>query len=305
MSYFPDKTRLHWLLLLVVVARVVQSFQQPATTRLFVSTSTNHYQSAPLLSRKLISPHFSELHTPSQLLTRAWFQTPIPSPNGKFLSLSRLFGKNDKGGSGGGGKGGGSSTSNSGASFDYKEIKRQFEEKLIKCLENIQQQFNAVRGSGGMSPTLFDRVLVGGTTGNGAKKIPLNQLARVTTTSTNGQQVLIVDPFEKSNIAAIEIAISSSDLAASLACSPTNDGQVVRLLIPPMTEERRKELVKQVKVMSEDGKVAMRNVRRDSVEKVKQGEKDKTIGKDESKTYQVSCMHYFRVLNIIVIYALG
>ncbi len=161
------------------------------------------------------------------------------------------------------------------AEFDWKGVKKQTEEKMGKCLESMQQQFNTVR-AGAANPALLDRVTVdyyGAAT-------PLSQVARV---SVSGSQSLIIDPFEKNLIKEIEKAI----LTSKLNLNPTNDGSIVRINLPPITEERRKEMVKQVKGLAEEGKVAIRNVRRDFLEKIKQAEKDKQISKDMSKDYQV------------------
>lgn len=160
------------------------------------------------------------------------------------------------------------------AEFNWKTTKKALEDKMSKCIESTQNQFNTVR-VGGANPMMLDRVMVDyyGT------PTPLSQVARV---SANGAQQLIVDPFEKALTKEIEKAISTADLNLT----PNNDGNVIRVNIPPLTEERRKDLAKQAKAMAEDGKVALRNVRRDFVDKIKQAEKDKVLGKDESKTYQ-------------------
>jgi len=105
---------------------------------------------------------------------------------------------------------------------------------------------------------------------------PLNQVA---TLSTPDARMIVVAPFEKKLIQDIEKAIMKSDIGIQ----PTNDGNVVRLPIPPLTEERRKDLVKQVKKVSEDVKVAVRGFRRDSNEASKKLEKDKVIGQDDLK----------------------
>lgn len=161
--------------------------------------------------------------------------------------------------------------------FDWKITQKTTEEKMSKSLESMQNQLNTLR-AGGANPAMLDRVTVDyyGT------PTPLNQLARI---SSSGAQQLVVEPFDKSICKDVEQAISTADLNLT----PSNDGSgVIRINIPPITEERRKELAKQAKVISDDGKVAVRNIRRDSVEKVKQGEKDKEIGKDDSKGFQVS-----------------
>ena len=158
--------------------------------------------------------------------------------------------------------------------FDWKPFKKATEEKMGKSVENIQTQFNTLRASGA-STAMLDRVFVDyfGT------PTPLSQVARV---STSGAQQLVVEPFDKAVTKEIEKAISMSDLNLT----PQNDGNVIRINVPPLTEDRRKELVKQAKTISEDGKVAVRNVRRDAVDKIKAVEKDKSISKDDSKGFQ-------------------
>lgn len=160
--------------------------------------------------------------------------------------------------------------------FDWKQTKKGTEEKMKKSIENIQNQFNSLR-AGGANPSILDRVFVDyfGTA------TQLSQLARV---GTSGSQQLVVEPFDKSSLKDIEKAIATS----GLNLTPTNDGSgVIRINIPPLTEDRRKDLVKQAKTILEDGKVAIRNIRREVVDKVKQAEKEKEVSKDESKGYQV------------------
>ena len=125
------------------------------------------------------------------------------------------------------------------------------------------------------SVTLLDRVMVD----YFGSPTPLNQLAGV---SVSGPQSLVVSPYDKSAFKLIETAI----LESNLGLNPNNEGSVLRLNIPPLTEDRRKLLSKQAKSVAEEGKVAVRNVRRDAVERVKKFEKDKAIGKDESATGQ-------------------
>jgi ribosome recycling factor len=160
------------------------------------------------------------------------------------------------------------------AEFEWKGFKKDVEGKMSKSLENIQSQMNTLR-AGGASTTMLDRVFVDyfGT------PTPLSQVARV---ATSGAQQLVVEPFDKAVMKEIEKAISMADLNLT----PTNDGSVIRINVPPLTEDRRKELVKQAKVISEEGKVAIRNVRRDGVDKIKVAEKDKLISKDDSKGFQ-------------------
>ena len=125
------------------------------------------------------------------------------------------------------------------------------------------------------SVTLLDRVMVD----YFGSPTPLNQLAGV---SVSGPQSLVVSPYDKSAFKLIETAI----LESNLGLNPNNEGSVLRLNIPPLTEDRRKLLNKQAKSVAEEGKVAVRNVRRDAVERVKKFEKDKAIGKDESQDGQ-------------------
>ena len=146
---------------------------------------------------------------------------------------------------------------------------------MKSSLDACQNQMNTLRASGA-NPTMLDRVFVdyfGALT-------PLNQVASI---ATNGANQLTIDPFDKSILGEIEKAISMSDLNLN----PQNDGTgLIRINVPQLTEERRKELVKQAKSISEDGKVSMRNHRRDAVDKVKDLEKKSSITKDDSKGFQ-------------------
>lgn len=160
--------------------------------------------------------------------------------------------------------------------FNWKLTKKDIEGKMTKSVDGMQAQFNTLR-AGAANPAILDRVFVDyfGTA------TPLSQIARV---SASGAQQLSIEPFDKSAAKDIEKAIAMADLNLT----PTNDGSgVIRINIPPLTEDRRKELVKQAKTISEDGKVSIRNVRRDFVEKIKAAEKAKEIGKDDSKGFQV------------------
>lgn len=108
---------------------------------------------------------------------------------------------------------------------------------------------------------------------------PLNQMATISVPSA---QQLTVDPYDKSMCAEIEKAIIES----SLGLTPNNDGTVIRINIPALTEDRRKDMLKQCKAMGEEGKVAIRNIRRDGVDSVKKMEKDGAIGEDQCKDGQ-------------------
>lgn len=170
-------------------------------------------------------------------------------------------------------KGGGKAPAE--AEFNWKTFKKGTEEKMTKSLDSIQAQFNTLR-AGGANPAMLDRIFVDcfGT------PTPLQQVARV---ASSGSQTLVIEPFDKTLVKEIEKAISMSDLNLT----PTNSGDgIVRINVPPLTEDRRKELVKQAKVLLEDGKVAVRNHRRDAVDKVKDLEKGKAISKDDAKGFQ-------------------
>jgi ribosome recycling factor len=124
-------------------------------------------------------------------------------------------------------------------------------ERMTKSVQSVQHEFSTVR-TGRASPTLLDRVVVdyyGAMT-------PLNQLATI---SAPEARLLTVQPYDKSSIKAIEKAINESDVGLN----PSNDGNLVRLVVPELTEERRRELVKVVRNLAEEGRVSIRNVRRD------------------------------------------
>lgn len=148
---------------------------------------------------------------------------------------------------------------------------KETNERMTKSLEACLSVINTLR-AGGANPSILDRIQVEyyGT------YTPLQQLARV---SAMGSEQLIIEPFDKAIIKDIEREISQSDLNLT----PTNDGSgLIRINIPPLTEERRKELAKKAKVVGEEGKVAIRNIRRDQVDIVKKLEKDSKVGKDDS-----------------------
>jgi ribosome recycling factor len=131
-------------------------------------------------------------------------------------------------------------------------------EHMDKSVEATRHKFQSVR-TGRASPALLDRIHVdyyGAIT-------PLNQLSTISATEA---RLLTVQPYDKSSIKAIERAIMESDLGLT----PNNDGQVIRLQIPELTEERRKQLVKVVRGLTEEGKVALRNIRRDTMHDLKE-----------------------------------
>ena len=141
--------------------------------------------------------------------------------------------------------------------------------RMVKSAESAGHEFASVR-TGRASPALLDRVVVdyyGAMT-------PLNQLATI---SAPEARLITVQPYDKSSIKAIEKAIMESDLGLT----PNNDGAVIRLTIPELTEERRKELVRVVRGIAEDGRVAVRNVRRDIMHDLRELKKEGDVGGDD------------------------
>src|SRR5919206_2495028 len=141
--------------------------------------------------------------------------------------------------------------------------------RMDKSIESTRQEFNSVR-TGRASPALLDRVQVDyyGT------PTPLKNLATI---SAPEPRLLNVQPFDPNSLKAIEKAIQESDLGLQ----PANDGKMIRLPIPQLTEERRKELVKVVRRYAEDGKVAIRNVRRDAIHHLKEAERKGEMAFDD------------------------
>ena len=152
-----------------------------------------------------------------------------------------------------------------------EEIFLVLEDKLDKTVNVLKEEFASIR-AGRANPHVLDKLMVEAYGGMS----PLNQLGNV---SSADARCLVVSPWDKSLLKAIEKAILSSNLGIN----PTNDGNVIRLVFPELTEERRKELVKQVKKMGEDAKVAARNNRRDAMEGLKKMKTAKEISEDESR----------------------
>lgn len=146
--------------------------------------------------------------------------------------------------------------------------------RMEKVVEAAKRELSTLR-TGRANPALLDRVEVEAY----GTKMPLNQVAIV---SVPEPRMIVVQPYDKSTIHAIDKAIRIADLGFN----PASDGNVLRIAIPPLTEERRKELVKVAKKICEDMRVAVRNVRRDSNEALKKLEKDKEITEDDLKKGQ-------------------
>jgi len=152
-------------------------------------------------------------------------------------------------------------------SEDYKV----FEDKMKKSIEVLKTQFASVR-AGRANPAVLDQISVDyyGT------PTPINQVGSI---ASPDPRSLLIQPWDKSLLKAIEKAIQESDLGIN----PQNDGVAIRLAFPQLTEERRKELTKQVRKYAEDTKVALRNIRRDAVEKAKADKKKSVITEDDLK----------------------
>lgn len=155
-----------------------------------------------------------------------------------------------------------------------KEIIKESEDKMKKVIEITKKDFMSIR-TGKASPSLLEKITVDyyGT------PTAVNQLANI---SVPEPRLIVVQPWDKGSLAGIEKAIMKSDLGIT----PTNDGSVIRLAIPPLTQERRKELAKNIKKEGEEKKVAVRNIRRDANEHLKKMEKDGDISADENKKAQ-------------------
>lgn len=148
------------------------------------------------------------------------------------------------------------------------------EEHMKKALEFVRHEFSGVR-TGKASPALLDTVKVEAY----GTSVPLLQVGSVTTPEP---RLLTVQPFDKSLIKAITKAINE----ANLGLHPADDGQVIRIPIPTLTEERRKDLVKLINKFAEEGRVAIRQVRHEALKHIKDGEKDGDIPGDDSKHLQ-------------------
>ena len=155
-------------------------------------------------------------------------------------------------------------------------LTQEVELNMQKSVEASQRNFNTIR-TGRANTSLLDRLTVeyyGADT-------PLKSLATI---STPDSQTIAIQPFDISSLALIEKAISISDLGFT----PNNDGKIIRINIPPLTEERRKQFCKLASKYAEEAKVALRNIRREAIDKVKKSEKEGDISEDQSRDEQAS-----------------
>lgn len=155
--------------------------------------------------------------------------------------------------------------------MEIKEILTSTEDDMRKAIEHCMIEFAKIR-TGRASSSLLDSVRVD----YYGQMVPITQVASV---STPDATVIVVAPWEKNMIGAIDKSIQ----AANLGMNPTNDGVVIRLPIPPLTEERRKDLAKVAKKVAEESKVGVRNARRDAMELLKHAEKEEGMSEDTRK----------------------
>lgn len=152
-----------------------------------------------------------------------------------------------------------------------KDVMGDTEVRMGKAMDALRQHLSSIR-TGRASPSLLDRISVDyyGT------PTPLNQLAGI---SVPEPRLLVIQPWDKGTMGPIEKAIQKSDLGLN----PNNDGQVIRLAIPPLTEDRRKQMVKQVHGQVEEAKIAVRNIRRDALHQVRELTDERMLSEDDER----------------------
>ena len=155
-----------------------------------------------------------------------------------------------------------------------EELIMTYEDKMEKSLDNLYSEYTSIR-AGRANPHILDKITVDyyGT------PTPLQQVGNI---SVPEARMIVIQPWEASILKDIEKVLLMSDLGLT----PTNDGKMIRLVFPELTEERRKELVKDVKKKGENAKVAVRNIRRDAMDAIKKKGKEDGISEDEIKEYQ-------------------
>lgn len=152
-----------------------------------------------------------------------------------------------------------------------KETLKLTEEKMEKCINALGNEFAAIR-AGRANPAILDKIQVD------YYGVP-TQINAMAAVSVAEARILVIQPWDASSIKAIEKAIIASDIGIT----PTNDGKALRLVFPQLTEERRKELCKQIKKYGEEAKVTVRNIRRDTMDKFKTMKKNNEITEDDVK----------------------
>ena len=169
---------------------------------------------------------------------------------------------------------------------------KPFEEKMQKSVHALEKELATIR-AGRANPAVLDKVLVdyyGAPT-------PINQMAA---DSVSDARILVIQPWDMSALKAIEKAIMASDIGIN----PTNDGRVIRIAFPQLTEERRKELTKQISKYGEEGKIAVRSIRRDGIDKFKAMKKNSEITEDDlkeaEKDFQTLTDKYCKLVDEVV-----
>ena len=153
------------------------------------------------------------------------------------------------------------------------DLKKNTESRMSKTIDSLTESLQSIR-AGRANTSLLDRIYVD----YYGQQSPLNQVASL---SAPEARLLAIQPWDATLIPEIEKAIQKSDLGIT----PSNDGKIIRLVIPQLTEERRKDLTKLVGKYAEEAKVSIRNIRRDAMEDIKKAEKAKEISEDDRKTY--------------------
>jgi len=148
------------------------------------------------------------------------------------------------------------------------------EQKMRKSIEILQKELGTIR-TGHASPSLIEHIKVD----YAGVLTPLNQIASI---SAPEASLLVIQPWDRGSVNSIEKAVMKSDLGLN----PANDGRVIRINIPPLTEERRQELIKVVRRRVEEGRIAIRNLRHEAMDELKAAEKNKDISQDEHKRLQ-------------------
>lgn len=152
------------------------------------------------------------------------------------------------------------------------DIMSDAEHRMKKTIEHLANDYASLR-AGRANPAMVEKILVN----YYGSPTPINQLANINVPEA---RLLVIQPWDKGSITEIEKAIMKSDLGVN----PSSDGNVIRIAIPALTEESRKDMVKVVKKRAEEAKVGVRNIRREANDMIKSGEKEKLISEDESKS---------------------
>ena len=156
----------------------------------------------------------------------------------------------------------------------FEEIKNDLEVRMISSVQSARSEMAGIR-AGRASPSMLDSIKVE----TYGQKMSINQIGNITTPDA---RTINIDVWDQANVTLVDKAIRESDLGIN----PLVEGNLIRLPLPQLTEERRVEFLKMAGKISENTKIAIRNIRRDGIEKVKKLEKDKEIGQDDSKKFQ-------------------